>query len=41
MKIVEYLTPLGTDGRRRIRHVRLRGRVIEFLVQYELQIAGE
>lgn len=41
MKIVEYLAPLGTEGRRRIRHVRLRGQVIEFLVQYEIRIAGE
>ena len=40
MKIVEYLAPLGTDGRRRVRHVRLRGKVIEFLVQYEVQSAG-
>ena len=41
MKIVEYLAPLGTDGRRRVRHVRVRGQVIEFLVQYEVQVAGE
>lgn len=41
MKIVEYLAPLGTDGRRRVRHVRLRGQVIEFLVQYEVHVAGE
>ena len=41
MKIVEYLAPLGTEGRRRVRHVRLRGQVIEFLVQYEIRIAGE
>jgi len=41
MKIVEYLAPLGTDGRRRVRHIRVRGRVVEFLVQYEVQVAGE
>ena len=41
MKIVEYVAPLGTEGRRRVRHVRLRGQVIEFLVQYEIRVAGE
>ncbi len=41
MKIVEYLAPLGSEGRRRVRHVRLKGQVIEFLVQYEIRIAGE
>ncbi len=41
MKIVEYITPLGSDGRRRIRHVRIGGNIIEFVVQYELIIKSE
>ncbi|MBI3990194.1 MAG: hypothetical protein HY347_11335 [candidate division NC10 bacterium] len=41
MRVVEYVAPLGLDGRRRIRHVRVKGRVVELMVQYELQIEGE
>jgi hypothetical protein len=33
--------PLGSDGRRRSRHVRTRNNVIEFMVQYELKIGDE
>lgn len=41
MKIVEYVSPLGFDGRRRARHVRIEGKVVEFIVQYELKILDE
>ena len=41
MKIVEFVTPLGFDGRRRTRHVRIANTVIEFVVQYELKISDE
>ena len=41
MKVVEYVVPLGSDGRRRVRHVRVKGRVVEFMVQYELKVGGE
>lgn len=41
MKVVEYVAPLGSDGRRRVRHVRVQGRVVEFMVQYELKIGDE
>ena len=41
MKVVEYVVPLGSDGRRRVRHVRVGARVLEFMVQYELRIGGE
>ena len=40
MKVVEYVTPLGRDGRRRTRHVRVKNNIIEFIVQYELKIKG-
>jgi len=36
MKVVEYLVPLGLDGRRRVRHTRFEGKVTEFMVQYEI-----
>jgi hypothetical protein len=32
---------LGLDGRRRIRHVRIGNTIIEFLVQYELEVNGD
>lgn len=38
MKIVEYVTPLGFDGRRRTQHIRVDNNVIEFVVQYEINI---
>jgi len=41
VKVVEYVAPLGSDGRRRVRHVRVGARVLEFMVQYELKIGGE
>ena len=41
MKVVEYVAPLGSDGRRRVRHVRVQGRIVEFMVQYEIKIGGE
>lgn len=41
MKIVEYVTPLGFDGRRRTRHIRRGNNIIEFIVQYELKIRNE
>lgn len=41
MKIVEYVTPLGFDGRRRVRHVRIVNKIIEFVVQYEIKINNE
>jgi hypothetical protein len=41
LKIVEFVTPLGFDGRRRTRHVRINGKVIEFVVQYEIKISEE
>ena len=36
MKVVEYVAPLGFDGRRRVRHTRFEGKVTEFMVQYEI-----
>ena len=41
MKIIEYITPLGFDGRRRVRHVRIGNNVTEFMVQYEIFIKDE
>jgi len=41
LKVVEYVTPLGRDGRRRTRHVRVKNNIIEFIVQYELKIKDE
>lgn len=38
MKIVEYVTPLGFGGRRRTRHIRGDNKIIEFVVQYEINI---
>ena len=38
MKIVEYVTPLDFNGRRRTRHIRVGNNVIEFVVQYEINI---
>jgi len=36
MKLIEYVAPLGFDGRRRVRHTRSKGKVSEFMVQYEI-----
>jgi len=36
MRAVEYLVSLGIDGRRRVRHAKIRGKITEFMVQYEL-----
>jgi len=41
MKLVEYVTPLGFDGRRRVRHTRSEGKVAEFMVQYEIIVKGK
>jgi len=41
MKIVEFVTPLSFDGRRRTRHVRIGTNIVEFVVQYELKIFDE
>ncbi|KKL81458.1 hypothetical protein LCGC14_1994540 [marine sediment metagenome] len=41
MKIVEYVTPLGLDGRRRTRHIREQNSIIEFVVQYEMEIKNK
>lgn len=41
MKVVEYVVPLGSDGRRRVRHVRVGARVVEFMVKYKLKVGGE
>lgn len=41
MKIVEYVTPLGFDGRRRTKHIRTGSNIIEFVVQYELNIRNK
>ena len=35
LKVVEYVTSLGRDGRRRTRHVRVKNNIIEFIVQAE------
>jgi hypothetical protein len=41
LKIVEYVTPLSVDGRRRARHVRIGNKIIEFVVQYEIKINND
>lgn len=41
MKFVEYVTPLGFDGRRRTRHIREGNNVIKFVVQYEINIKNK
>ncbi len=41
MKVVEYLVPLGLDGRRRVRHTRFEGKITEFMVQYEILVKGK
>ena len=41
MRAVEYLGPLGIDGRRRVRHAKIRGKITEFMVQYELFVEGK
>ncbi len=41
MKRVEYVAPLGFDGRRRIRHERIEGKVVQFMVQYEVLVKGQ
>jgi hypothetical protein len=41
MSVVEYLVPLGSDGRRRVRHNKLRGKITEFMVQYEIFVEGK
>ena len=37
-RVVEYVAALGFDGRRRIRHERIEGKVIRFMVQYEILV---
>ena len=41
MRAVEYLVPLGIDGRRRVRLAKIRGKITEFMVQYELFVEGK
>jgi len=41
LRIIEYVAPLGPDGRRRTRHVRAGSRIVEFVVQYELEVNKE
>ena len=41
MKIVEFTAPLGLDNRRRHRNVRVKKKIIEFMVQYETKIGDE
>ena len=41
MKLIEYVAPLGFDGRRRVRHTRSEGKVTEFMVQYEIFVRDE
>ena len=41
MKEVEYVAPLGFDGRRRIRHERIEGKIVRFMVQYEILVKGQ
>ena len=41
MKLVEYVAPLGFDGRRRVRHTRSEGKISEFMVQYEIFVRGK
>jgi len=36
MRLVEYVAPLGMDGRRRVRHERVEGKIVAFVVQYEI-----
>jgi hypothetical protein len=38
MKTTEYVTPLGSDGRRRTKHIRIDNTITEFVVQYEINI---
>ncbi len=38
MKTTEYVTPLGFDGRRRTKHIRIDNTITEFVVQYEINI---
>jgi hypothetical protein len=41
MRVVEYVVLLGLDGRRRVRHTRLEGKITEFMVQYEIFVEGK
>jgi len=41
MRVVEYVAPLGIDGRRRVRHTRFEGKITEFMVQYEIFVKGK
>ena len=41
VKEVEYVAPLGSDGRRRIRHERIEGKIVRFMVQYEIFVKGQ
>ena len=41
MNVTEYVMPLGLDGRRRVRHAKVRGKVTEFIVQYEIFVDGQ
>ena len=38
MKTTEYVTPVGSNGRRRTKHTRIDNTIIEFVVQYEISI---
>ncbi len=40
MKSTEYITPLGADGRRRVRHLKAKGEIVEFVIQYEIFADG-
>ena len=41
MNFIEYVSPLGFDGRRRVRHRRSKSKVTEFRVQYEIFVKGK
>ncbi len=41
MKITEYVIPLGPDGRKRVRYAKVRGKVTEFIVQYEIFVDAQ
>ena len=39
-RVVEFVTPLSPNDRRRHRHVSQKGEIIKFLVQYETKIGN-
>jgi hypothetical protein len=41
MRKVEYVAPLGVNGRRRVRHERTESKVVRFTVQYEILVKGQ